>query len=121
MEYGQQVNQILEKIEDDADSNLSDIELRVVEIVEAVTIIESEGLHELWKSSIDVDLATKYIDDIGAHEIADLIQSGQWCLSAPDDRSDYSDTEENHLREIEEELENKLEEVVDLLEDFLEE
>ena len=78
MEFGDRVTEILETVESDTDANLSDTEHMIIDIVEAINVIEAEGLHELWMSSLDIENVTKYIDDVGAHEIADHIRSSQW-------------------------------------------
>jgi len=121
MEFGIRVNDLLEIVEEDADTVLTDEQSMVVDIVEAINLIADDGLHELWQSSLDIDNVTKYIDEVGAHEIADHIRSSQWCLSAPEDRSDFNETEESHLSEIEQELDDRLGGIVSILEEFLEE
>ena len=89
-------------------------------MIEATSVIQAEGLNTLWHCSLVPENVIKSFDEVGAHEIVDLITSSQWCVSSPEDRGEYSDTEENHLSEIEEELEFKFEDLPDILEEYLE-
>ena len=120
MEYSAKIEDILLKVEDNPELELNELESVVVEVTEAAALIESDGLHELWHSSMDPDKVIKSFDEIGAFEIVDLIQSSQWCVSAASDRGEFSDTEENHLSEIEEELEMRLEDLDGFLLEYLE-
>ena len=121
MQLSEQIEILLDEIENDPDRELSDKEQVIVEVIEAASLIEESGLHAFWYSSLSEKIVIKAFDEIGAHEIIDLIQSSQWCTSCSDDRGEFSDTEENHLSGIEEELMPKLDDISELIEDYLEE
>jgi len=120
IQYSEQVEEIIEAIDTDPERDLASHEKIVLDVVEAAAIIESDGLQMIWVGPLDPDVAIKAFDEIGAFEVVDLIQSTQWCSSAADDRGNYSETEENHISEIEEELFVKLEELPDLIDEYLE-
>lgn len=121
MQLSEQIEILLDEIENDPDRDLSQKEQVITEVIETSLLIEESGLHAFWYSSLSEEVVIKAFDEIGAHEIIDLIQSSQWCTSSPEDRGDFSDTEENHLSGIEEELMPKLDDLSELIEDYLEE
>lgn len=121
MRLSEQIEILLDEIESDPERELSEKEKVIVDVVEATTLIEEDGLHAFWFSSLSEELVIKALDEIGAYEIVDLVQSSQWCKSSAEDRGDFSETEEGHLSGIEEELMPKIDDILELIEDYLEE
>jgi hypothetical protein len=120
IQFSDKIEILLEEFETE-DRELSSVEKVIVNVVEAASLIDEEGLHSFWHSGFNENLVIKSFDAIGAFEIIDLIQSSQWVKSAADDRGDLSDTEESHLSDIESELLPLLEDLSDLIEEYLEE
>jgi hypothetical protein len=58
---------------------------------------------------------------IGATTLVDPLNASRWCETRPDDRNEYSETEEEYLTTIEEELFDAMDELVDLVLAFIEE
>jgi len=121
MHLSEKIEILLDEIEQNPERELSEKEQVIVDVYETATLIIEDGLNVFWFSSLNEDRMIKAFDEIGAHEMMDLIQSSQWCKSSAEDRGDYSETEEGHLAEIEEELLPKLEDLSEFLEDYLEE
>lgn len=53
--------------------------------------------------------------------LVDPLNASRWCQTRPEDRLEYSETEEEYLSTIEEELFEGMGEIVDLVLDFMEE
>lgn len=121
IQFTEAIENLLEDLENKEENEISSSEQVLLDAVEAGNLVEEDGLHAFWYSSLNTEKAIKAFDTIGAFEIVDLIQSSQWCCSSHDDRGNFTSTEENHLSEIEEELIPKLEDLSEFIEDFLEE
>lgn len=120
IQLNEDIEILIEEVGNKDDSQISASEQTVFDVVEAANLIEEDGLHAFWYSSLNTERVIRGFDSIGAFEVVDLIQSSQWCTSSSDDRSAFTYTEENHLTEIESELLPKFEELVDFIEEYLE-
>ena len=119
MRLSEPLEMLLAEVEDDPNRVLSEKEKVVIDVIETSSLILEDGLHAFWFSSLNEDLAIKGFDEVGAYEIVDLIQSSQWCKSSSEERSEFSNTEEEHLSEIEAELMPMFEDLSDYLEEYL--
>lgn len=115
------VEELVDIIDNKDESELTATEKLVYDILEAIHLIEGEGLHAFWFSTIDTDNVIKSLDEIGAADIVDMIQSSQWLRSVSDDCSGLTPVEDEHLSSIEDELFPRLDEVADHLDEYLEE
>lgn len=120
IEFSEAVEELIDTLESE-ERELSEREQVVMDVIEVVRLIDEEGLHEFWFGPLNCEQSIKALDEIAAYEIVDHIQSSQWVQSASEDRNDFSETEAEHLAEIEEELYEKLEDVSELIEEYLEE
>jgi len=113
---------LVDKLEREANEReLSREEQAVIDVMDTVSLVEEgEGLHEFWQSPIAHEQIINSFDLIGAVQMVDMFNASQWCRSRTTDRSQYTDTESNHLAEIEEELYNELLEIPSLLDAFIE-
>ncbi len=122
IEWPEQVELLVERLEEEAsERSLSREERALMDVVETVPVIEGEdGLHGFWHSGVNHQRVIKSFDLIGATIIADALNSSQWCETRGDDRSAYSETEEEYLCTIEEELAAGMDELADLVLEFIE-
>ena len=122
-EFSDEIEILVDKLEQESnDRQLNREERALIDVLDTVKLIEEgEGLNEFWLSSLDHARISNSFELIGASTIVDTLNSSQWCQSASSDRSQYSDTESNHLSGIEEEYFEALTEVPDLIEVFIEE
>ena len=117
--FSDDVEILIEELEQK--DELSPKEKIILDVIDTINIVEEDGLHGFWYSSLNTETSIKALDEIGAAELVDLIQSSQWCTSSASDRGELSETELTHLSELEEDLIPMLEDVPELLEEFLEE
>ena len=122
IEWPDKVETLLECLEDEATERaLSREERAILDIVETVPFLEGEdGLHGFWHAGLNHQRIIRSFELVGASTIADALTASQWCESRGDDRHDYSETEEDYLQQIEEELDGGMEELVDLVLEFIE-
>jgi hypothetical protein len=122
IEWPEQVELLVERLEEESsERSLSREERALMDVVETVPVLESEdGLHGFWHSGVNHQRVIKSFDLIGATIIADALNSSQWCETRGDDRSGYSETEEEYLCTIEEELSAGMDELADLMLEFIE-
>lgn len=122
IEWPEQVELLIERLEEEASERaLSREERALMDVVETVPVLESEdGLHGFWHSGLNHQRVIKSFDLIGATTIADALNSSQWCETRGDDRGGYSETEEEYLCTIEEELSAGMDELADLVLEFIE-
>lgn len=100
---------------------LSRPERALMDVVETVPVLQSEEcLHGFWHSGVNHQRVIRSFELIGATMIADALTASQWCETRGDDRNDYSESEEDYLQTIEEELESGMGELVDLVMEFME-
>ncbi len=122
IEWPEEVETLIETLEDEAaERALTREERAVMDVVEAVPFIEGEdGLHGFWHAGLNHQRVIRSFELIGATTIADALNASRWCESRGDDRHDYSETEEDYLQSIEEELAGGMEELTDLVLEFIE-
>ena len=121
IEWPDKVEILIDELEHEAaERELSREERALLDVYETVPILESrDGLHEFWQSGINHQRVIKSFDLIGATILVDALNASQWCQTRTADREDYSETEENYLAEIEEDLPAGLDELVDLVLEFM--
>jgi hypothetical protein len=122
IEWPDEVEVLIDQLESDASERpLSREERAIMDVYEAVTILESQDcLHEFWQSPIDHQRVISSFDLIGASTIVDPLNASRWCQTRTPDREDYSETESEYLATIEEELPAGMDELVDLVLEFIE-
>ena len=93
-----------------------------MDVYETVPVLESEdGLHGFWQSGVNHQRVINSFELIGAATLVDPLNASRWCETRPEDRNDYSETEEEYLATIEEELFEGMGELVDVVLAFIEE
>jgi len=93
-----------------------------MDVYETVALLEAEdGLHGFWQSGMNHQRVINSFELIGATGLVDPLNASRWCETRPEDRYDYSETEEEYLCTIEEELFDGMDELVDLVLAFMEE
>lgn len=123
IEWPESVEELVDRLESEsAERDLSREERAVMDVYETVPILESEDcLHEFWQSGVNHQRVINSFDLIGAATLVDPLNASRWCESRSEDRNDYSETEEEYLSTIEEDLPAGMEELVDLVLGFMEE
>ena len=97
-------------------------ERALMDVYETVPVLESQdGLHGFWQSGVNQQRVIASFEMVGASGMVDPLKASQWCETRPEDRNDYSETEEEYLARIEEELFEGMDELVDLVLGFIEE
>ena len=119
MEWPDEVETLIDQLESESEERaLTREERALMDIYETVPILQSEdGLHEFWQSGIHQQRIINSFELIGATALVDPLNASRWC----EDRGDYSETESDHLTNIEEELTEGLDELIDLVMEFIEE
>jgi hypothetical protein len=122
IEWPDEVETLLECLEEErTERQLSREERAILDVVEAVPFLEGEdGLHGFWHAGLNHQRIIRSFELVGASTIADAITASQWCEALGEDRHEYSETEEDYLQQIEEELDGGMEELVDLVLEFIE-
>ena len=123
IEWPDEVETLVDRLESEsAERTLTRAERAVMDVYETVPLLESEdGLHGFWQSGVNHQRGIRSFELIGATALVDPIKASRWCETRPDDRRDYSETEEDYLATIEEELFEGMDELVDHLLTFIEE
>lgn len=120
-EFSDTIEILVDNLENEAqDRTLTRNEQAVIDVVDTVGLVEQDGLQDFWFSSLNHDQIIKSFDLIGAAQIVDVFNSSQWCRRKATETSQFTEVEESHLSEIEEELHSELWEVPELLESFIE-
>jgi len=92
-----------------------------MDVYETVPVLESEdGLHEFWQSGVDHQRVINSFELIGASSLVDPLNASRWCGTRPEDRNDYSETEEEYLATIEEDVPAGIDELIELVLAFVE-
>lgn len=117
VEWPDEVELLIDRLESEAAKrDLNRAERALVDVYETVPVLESEdGLHGFWQSGVNHQRVITSFEMIGATALVDPMNASRWCETRPDDRRDYSETEEDYLATIEEELFEGMEELVDLV------
>ncbi len=123
IEWPEKVEILVDRLEHElAERSLSREERALMDVYETVPVLESEdGLHGFWQSGVNHQRIINSFDLIGAATLVDPLNASRWCETRSEDRQDYSETEEDYLATIEEDLAAGLDELVDLVLDFIEE
>ena len=92
-----------------------------MDVYEAVVVLQAgDGLHGFWQSDVNHQRVINSFELVGAATLVDPLNASRWCETRPDDRNEYSETEEEYLTTIEEELFEGMDELVDLMLAFIE-
>jgi hypothetical protein len=124
IEWPEEVEVLVDRLENEAAEGrkLSREERAVMDVYETVALLEGEdGLHGFWQSGVNHQRVINSFELIGATGLVDPLNASRWCETRPEDRYDYSETEEETLSAIEEELFEGMDELVDLVLAFVEE
>lgn len=123
IEWPDEVELLVDRLESEsAERALSREERALMDVYETVPLLESEdGLHGFWQSGVNHQRVIKSFDMIGASAVVDPLNASQWCETRPEDRNDYSETEEEYLANIEEDLFAGMDELIDLVLEFINE
>lgn len=123
IEWPDEVEVLVDHLESEVtERGLTREEQAVLDIYETIPVLESEdGLHEFWQSSLEHQRIINSFELVGATAVVDPLNASRWCQSRPGDRSEYSETEADHLATIEEELVESMEDLVEVVMDFIEE
>jgi len=118
IEFTPNIEEILEEIEEADDTQLTELQQHIVNIVESARLLEDEGLFGFWTGTTNQEVIMKSFDTIGAYELHDLFQSSQWCENKAADQ-ELNESETSHLEDIESELFPLLEDVPNILQEYL--
>ena len=123
IEWPDEVELLVDRLEgESAERTLSREERALMDVYETVPVLKSEeGLHGFWQSGVNHQRVINSFELIGATTLVDPLKASQWCETRPEDRHDYSETEEEYLATIEEELFEGMDELVDIVLAFIEE
>ena len=123
IEWPEEVETLVERLEDEStERKLSRQERALLDVYQTIPVLEAEdGLHGFWHSEVNHQRVITSFDLIGASALVDGLNASRWCETRGEDRNDYSETEEEYLVSIEEELFAGTDELVDLVMDFIEE
>ena len=122
IEWPDEVEVLVDRLESEsAERKLTREERALMDVYETVTVLDGEdGLHGFWHSPVNHQRVINSFELIGATALVDPLNASRWCETRPEDRYDYSETEEEYLCPIEEELFEGMDELVDLVLAFIE-
>ena len=122
IEWPEEVEVLVDRLESEsAERKLTREERAIMDVYETVVVLEGrDGLHGFWQSDMNHQRVIGSFELIGATTLVDPINASRWCETRPDDRNEYSETEEEYLSTIEEELFEGMDELVDLVLAFME-
>jgi len=123
IEWPDEVELLVDRLESEsAERALSREERALMDVYETVPLLESQdGLHGFWQSGVNHQRVINSFELIGAATLVDPLNASRWCETRPEDRNEYSETEEEYLATIEEELFEGMDELPDLLLAFIHE
>ncbi len=123
IEWPDEVEVLVDRLErESAKRALSREERALMDVYETIPLLEGEdGLHGFWQSGVDHQRVINSFELIGATMLVDPLNASRWCETRPEDRYDYSETEEEYLCTIEEDLFAGMDELVDIVLTFIEE
>jgi hypothetical protein len=122
IEWPDEVEVLVDRLESEsAERKLTREERALMDVYETVAIVQTEdGLHGFWQSAVNHQRVIKSFELIDATAMVDPLNASRWCETRPEDRYDYTETEEEYLCTIEEELFEAMDELVDLVLAFIE-
>ena len=123
IEWPDEVELLVDRLESEwAKRALNREERALMDVYETVPLLESQdGLHGFWQSGVNHQRVINSFELIGAATLVDPLNASRWCETRPEDRNEYSETEEEYLATIEEELFEGRDELPDLLLAFIHE
>ncbi|RYD34541.1 MAG: hypothetical protein EOP87_08995 [Verrucomicrobiaceae bacterium] len=123
IEWPDEVEVLVDRLEtESAERKLTREERALMDVYETVVLLEGEdGLHGFWQSGMNHQRVINSFELVGATALVDPLNASRWCETRPEDRFDYSETEEEYLCTIEEELFEGMGELVDIVLTFMEE
>ena len=123
IEWPDEVEVVIDRLESEAaERDLTREERALMDVYETVPLLESDDcLHEFWQTPINHQRVINSFELVGAATIVDPLNASRWCETRSEDRNEYSETEEEYLSEIEEELPAAMDELVDIVLGFIEE
>jgi len=123
IEWPDEVEVLVDLLETEAaERKLTREERALMDVYETVALLEAEdGLHGFWQSGMNHQRVITSFELVGATTLVDPLNASRWCETRPEDRYDYSETEEEYLCTIEEELFEGMDELVDLVLTYMEE
>jgi hypothetical protein len=123
MEWPDEVEILVDRLEkESAERKLSREERALMDVYETVSVLGcDDGLHGFWQSGVDHQRMINSFELIGASTLVDSLNASRWCETRPEDRCDYSETEEEYLTAIEEDVFAGMDELLDLVLAFIEE
>jgi hypothetical protein len=123
IEWPDEVEVLIDRLErESAKRALTREERALMDVYETIPVLEGEdGLHGFWQSGVDHQRVINSFELIGATMLVDPLNASRWCETRPEDRYDYSETEEEYLSTIEEELFAGMDELLDIVLVFIEE
>lgn len=123
IEWPEEVETLIERLENESsERKLSREERALMDIYQTIPVLEGEdGLHGFWHSEVNHQRVITSFDLVGASTLVDGLNASRWCETRSEDRNDYSETEEDYLVTIEEELFAGMDDLMDLVMDFIEE
>jgi hypothetical protein len=123
IEWPDEVEVLVDRLESEsAGRALRREERALMDVYETVPVLESEeGLHGFWQRGMNHQRVINSFELVGATTLVDPLNASRWCETRPEDRNDYSETEEEYLAGIEEELLEGMDELVDLVLAFIQE
>ncbi len=123
IEWPDEVEVLVDRLETEAaERKLTREERAFMDVYEAVTLLDGEdGLHGFWQSGMNHQRVIGSFELVGATTLVDPLNASRWCETRPEDRYDYSETEEEYLCTIEEELFEGMGELVDIMLTYMEE
>ena len=122
IEWPDEVEVLVDRLErESAKRALSREERALMDVYETVPLLEGEdGLHGFWQSGVNHQRVINSFELVGATTLVDPLNASRWCETRPEDRNDYTETEEEYLGTIEEELFDGMAELVDIVLAFIE-
>ena len=123
IEWPDKIEVLIDQLESEAgERDLTREERAVVDVYETVPILQSEDcLHDFWQSGIDHQRTINSFELIDATVLVDAMNASRWCGARNEDRTDYTETETEHLAAIEEDVPGGIDDLADLLIEFIEE
>lgn len=122
IEWPDEVETLVDRLEEEsAERKLTREERAIMDVYETVVVVQGgDGLHGFWQSDVNHQRVINSFELIGATTLVDPLNASRWCETRPDDRNEYSETEEEYLSTIEEELFEGMDELVDIVLAFIE-
>jgi len=122
IEWPDEVEVIVDRLEtESAGRKLTREERALMDVYETIPLLEGDdGLHGFWQSGVNHQRVINSFELIGATALVDPLNASRWCETRPEDRHDYTETEEEYLAGIEEELSAGMDELLDLVLAFIE-